>query len=165
MQCYIYIHIYILWRIDPLLGNGSVTTFPWEPRWATIGCLLLGNGSVKTPKTIRDNKRQRFPWGPLWGYIMRSSTRADSCQKLREFNWRRVCLSDLLSRYGSSSRDGSLNDCKEMTTKKLGCEKKTSCMLQLQWDWYNYCVEVRSCWLVTTENPSACVTVNCKVWK
>jgi hypothetical protein len=27
--------------------------------------------------------------------------------------------------------------------KKTGCEKKTSYVLQLQWDWYKYCVEIR----------------------
>jgi hypothetical protein len=27
--------------------------------------------------------------------------------------------------------------------QKCGYEKKTSCVLQLQWDWYNYCVEIR----------------------
>jgi hypothetical protein len=27
--------------------------------------------------------------------------------------------------------------------KEFGCEKKTLCVLQLQWDWYNYCVEIR----------------------
>jgi hypothetical protein len=38
-----------------------------------IGRLLLVNGSVNTPKTIRDNRRQCFPCGPLRGYITRSS--------------------------------------------------------------------------------------------
>jgi hypothetical protein len=38
----------ILWRIDPLLGNDSVNTFPREPTRAKIGCPLLGNGSVST---------------------------------------------------------------------------------------------------------------------
>jgi hypothetical protein len=31
----------------------------------------------------------------------------------------------------------------EMAIKELGCEKKTSRVLQLQWHWYNYCVEIR----------------------
>jgi hypothetical protein len=36
-------------RIDPLVGNDSVNTFPREPTRA-IGRLLLGNGSVNIPK-------------------------------------------------------------------------------------------------------------------
>jgi hypothetical protein len=31
------------------------------------------------------------------------------------------------------------------------CEKKTSCVLQLQWDWCNYCVEIR-CQDTTSED-------------
>jgi hypothetical protein len=79
----------ILWHIDPLLGNDSVNTFRREPTCATIGRLLLGNCSVNTPKTIRDNIRC-FPWGPLLCCITRSSKGAVSCQKLREFSCKRV---------------------------------------------------------------------------
>jgi hypothetical protein len=43
-----------------LLGNDSVNTFPQDPKRPTIGRLLVGNGSVNTPKTIRDNRRQGF---------------------------------------------------------------------------------------------------------
>jgi hypothetical protein len=39
----------IMWRIDPLLGNDSVNTFPREPTRATVGRLLLGNRSVNKP--------------------------------------------------------------------------------------------------------------------
>jgi hypothetical protein len=35
-----------LWRIDPLLGNDSVNTFPRKRTSAKIRHLLLGNGSV-----------------------------------------------------------------------------------------------------------------------
>jgi hypothetical protein len=31
----------------------------------------------------------------------------------------------------------------EMARKELGYEKKTSRVLQLQWDWYDYCAEIR----------------------
>jgi hypothetical protein len=53
---------FILWRTDPLLGNDSLNTFPWEPTSATITRLLLGNGSVNTPKqygTIEDGVFRR----------------------------------------------------------------------------------------------------------
>jgi hypothetical protein len=39
----------ILLRIDPLLGNDSVNTFQRTRTRATIGCPLLGNGSVTKP--------------------------------------------------------------------------------------------------------------------
>jgi hypothetical protein len=65
--------VFILWRIDPLLGNDSVNTFPWESTHETIGRVLLGNGSVNTPKTIRDNRGRCFPWDPLRGYVTKSS--------------------------------------------------------------------------------------------
>jgi hypothetical protein len=88
--------IIIMWLIDPLIGNDSVNTFPREPTRATIGRLLLCNGSVNMPKTIQDNRRRCFPWGPSRDCITRSSKGAVSCcQKLREFSWRRVHLSQL----------------------------------------------------------------------
>jgi hypothetical protein len=77
------INTYILWRTDPLLGNDSLNTFPWEPTRTTIRSLLLGNGSVNTSKIIQENRRQRFLWGPPRGYITESSKGAVSCQKLR----------------------------------------------------------------------------------
>jgi hypothetical protein len=60
----------VLWRIGSLLGNDSVNTLPRESTRATIGRLLLDNGSVNTPKTIRDNRRRCFPWGLSRAYIM-----------------------------------------------------------------------------------------------
>jgi hypothetical protein len=35
------------------------------------------------------------------------------------------------------------DDWEEIARMELGCARKTSCVLQLQWDWYNYCVEIR----------------------
>jgi hypothetical protein len=43
------------------------------------------------------------------------------------------------------------DDWEEMARKELGCEKKTLCALQLQWDWYKYCVEIR-CQDTTSED-------------
>jgi hypothetical protein len=70
----------------PLLGNDSVNIFPQEPTRATIGHILLRNGSVNIPKTIRDNRRRCFPCGSPRGYITGSSKGAVSCHKLREFS-------------------------------------------------------------------------------
>jgi hypothetical protein len=85
--------VLILWRIDPLLGNDSVSTFPRKHTRATIGRTLLGNRSVNTPKVIWDNRRLCFPWGPPRVYITGISKGAVTCQKLRKFSWRRVHLS------------------------------------------------------------------------
>jgi hypothetical protein len=65
--------------------NSPVNTFPLGATRATIGRLLLGNGSVNTPKTIRDDKRC-FPWDLSRGVITIISKGAASCRKLREFN-------------------------------------------------------------------------------
>jgi hypothetical protein len=49
------------------------------------------------------------------------------------------------------------DDWEEIARKELCSAKTTSCVLQLQWDWYNYCVETR-CQDVTSEDweDSAC---------
>jgi hypothetical protein len=111
----------ILWHMDPLLGNKSVNTFPWEPTHATIGHLLLGNESVNTPKIIWDNRRWCILLGSLWGCITRSSKGAVSCcQKLRQFSWGRVHFSQLLSRIRSSSGDGSWRWFRRNSKKGIG---------------------------------------------
>jgi hypothetical protein len=35
------------------------------------------------------------------------------------------------------------DDWETMAEKELVCAKKTLCVVQLQWDWYNSCVEIR----------------------
>jgi hypothetical protein len=51
------------------------------------------------------------------------------------------------------------DDWVEMARKELGCARKTSCVLQLQRDWYNYCVEIR-CKDTTSEDwEPLCVCV------
>jgi hypothetical protein len=42
-------------------------------------------------------------------------------------------------------------DWEEWVRNELDCEKDISCVLQLQWDWYNYCVEIR-CQDTTSED-------------
>jgi hypothetical protein len=57
------------------------------------------------------------------------------------------------------------DDWKEMARKELGCTRKTTRVLQLQWDWYNYCVKVR-CQDTTSEDTTlvgVCKTVKGKV--
>jgi hypothetical protein len=58
-----------------------------------------------------------------------------------------------------------VGSCRIMAKKELGRESKALCVLQLQWDWYSYCIEIR-CQdrLINIEYPCAYVTVNCKVW-
>jgi hypothetical protein len=77
----------ILCRINSLLGNDLVNTFPREQTHATVGRLLLGNGSVNTSKIIRDNIWRWFTLDLPQGYIGWSSKGAVSYQKFRKF-WR-----------------------------------------------------------------------------
>jgi hypothetical protein len=113
-----------LWHIDPLLGNDSVSTFPPGPTRSKVEHLLLGKGSVNTPKTIRDNRIRRFPWVPPRGYITGSSKGAVTCQKLREFNWVRCCPE--LGRVLEMAVEG---DWEEMARNKLDCDQKISCTI------------------------------------
>jgi hypothetical protein len=53
------------------------------------------------------------------------------------------------------------DDWEEMTRNELDSAKKTSCV-KSQWDCYISVVRIR---LLKTENPSACVSENCKVCK
>jgi hypothetical protein len=129
----------ILWPIDPLLGNVSVNTIPREPTCATIKRLLLGNWSVNTPKTIRDNIRRCFLWGPPRGCIMRRSKGSVCCREL-----------------GRVLEVAVKGDCEEMARN----QRRPHDWLKLQWDGYKSVARIR---LVKTENRSACVTVNRKV--
>jgi hypothetical protein len=70
-----------------------------------------------------------------------------------------------MSRIESSSGDGSRRWLRRngkqgirMWQKYFMCDLK----LLVQWDCYKSVARIR---LVKTENPSACVTVNCKLWK
>jgi hypothetical protein len=121
--------LYVLWRIDPLLGNDSVKIFPREPTSATIRHILLGKGSVKTRKTIRENRKRCFPWGPPRGYITGSFKGAvvvriweNSVEE--EFIWESCCRER-----GRVLKMAVEGDWEEMARKELGCEKKTSCVI------------------------------------
>jgi hypothetical protein len=138
----------------PLLGNHSVNTFPRKQTRGTIGRPLLGNGWVNTPKNIRDNRRRCFPWGPPRGYIAWSSKGAVNCQKLREFSWRRVRLREFLSRFGSSSGDGSRRWLRRNGKKRIRPFKEDFiCDLRWQWD----CHEIRCQDTTSEDQESLCV--------
>jgi hypothetical protein len=119
----------VTYRSIARLGNDLVNTFPREPTSAKIGRLLLGNGSINTSKTIRDN-RQRFPRGPPWCHITGSSKGVVENwvdfwkwqSKVIEKKWIRLCKEDFM------------------------------CDLKWQWDCYKSVARIR---LVKTEKPSA----------
>jgi hypothetical protein len=143
--CVIQHYALLLWRIDPLLGNDSANTFPREPRSATIGRLLLGNRSVNTSKTIRDNRRFCFPWGAPRGYITKSS------------KWSLVVVRSWES---SVEEEFIWVSCRQDDSRRWLWKEDFMCDLKWQWDCYKSVARIR---LVKTEKPSACVTVNWKV--
>jgi hypothetical protein len=91
--------------------------------------------------------------------VMKGQKGRLSYQKLREFSWKRVHLSELLPRNGSSSEDGSLRRLRRNDKKWIRLwQEHFMYDLKLQWDGYKSVAGIR---LVKTENRSACVTVNC----
>jgi hypothetical protein len=146
----------ILWRINRLLGNDSLNTFPREPTRVTIGYLLLGNGPVNTPKTIWNNRRRCLPWGPTRGCITKSSKEAVSgCQKLREFIWVVKKWVELWRWYSKVIE-------KKWQERIRLWQEDFMYDLKLQWDGYKSVARIR---LMKIENPSSCVTVNWKVYR
>jgi hypothetical protein len=125
----------ILWRIGSLLGNDSVNIFPRVPTRA-IGRPLLGNESIKKPKTIRDNRRRCFPWGPPWGYIMEVPRE----QSVIVRSWETSVEEEfelLLSRIRSRSGDGSRRWLGRNGKKLIRLSKEDfMCDLKLQWNNY-----------------------------
>jgi hypothetical protein len=54
--------VFSVWYVPyPLLGNGSLNTFPRRRTRDTMGHLLLGNGAVDS---LCQQYRLCFPWGP-----------------------------------------------------------------------------------------------------
>jgi hypothetical protein len=99
-------------------------------------------------------------WSVQRGYKERFSWEVSVVVRSWEFNWRRVHLSEFLSRNGLSSGGGSLRWLRRNGKKGIRlCKEDSMCDLKLQWDCYK---SVARIWLVKTEKPIACVTVNRK---
>jgi hypothetical protein len=125
--------IYILWYIDPLIGNDSVNTYRAKHA-STIERLfsvwsasqpLLRSGAVNTPKTTRDNRRRYFPWGLYKVVIKKNSVeqqRVESRVSRRQPAW--IWAWEQRNWTWSSRRNWQLQNNRK---KKLGCEKKISC--------------------------------------
>jgi hypothetical protein len=85
----------------PLLGNGSLNTFPQKQTRGAIGDLLLDNGAAHS---FCQQYRLCFPWGPCKLDVGESSSEAGSCGRTRIEGVQR-------------------------STTELACEKKTWCVL------------------------------------
>jgi hypothetical protein len=65
----------------PLLGNGSLNTFPQKQTRGTVGDLLLGNGTLNR---LCQQYRLCFPWGPCKVVIRESYSEAGSLVQKNE---------------------------------------------------------------------------------
>jgi hypothetical protein len=121
---------------------------------------LLCNGAVNTPKTIRDNRRL-FSMGSVqssykeefnWAIEKRLDSRVSGRQPAGLWAWEQRNWIESSLRNWQLQNNGK---------KGIGLRKEDfMCDLKLQWDFYKYVAWLR---LVKTENPSACVAVNCEV--
>jgi hypothetical protein len=120
----------ILWRIDPLLGNDSVNTFPREPTRSTIGYPLQLISKLASLTTDAEFSACSFQSG--YKEVFRSSSEQNSS---RFEKWlvgvRDASLPgyELESRGIELSRVFGFGSCRIMTRSELGCEKTTSCVI------------------------------------
>jgi hypothetical protein len=131
------IYIYIMWRIDPLLGNYSANTSPREPMRATIRRLLLVNASVNTPKTIRDIECGVF-----------CVVRAEGLQETKKIVWVSIEKSRVSRRqptkiWAREQRiwiESSLRNWQLQNNGKKGIRLwKEDFMCDLKWQWDCFC--------------------------
>jgi hypothetical protein len=72
--------VFSMWSAPcPLLGNGSLNTFPQKQTRGTIGHLLIGKSAVNR---LCQQYRLCFPWDPCKVVIRESSSEADSSDEL-----------------------------------------------------------------------------------
>jgi hypothetical protein len=85
-------------------------------------------------------ERLCFLRGPCKVVIKKGSVEKSQLSEAErvQFIWVRCCQE--LGRVLEMAVEG---DCLEMARNELDCVKKTSYVLQLQWDWYKYCVKIR----------------------
>jgi hypothetical protein len=120
---------------------------------------LLWNGAVNTPKTIQDNRRRCFPWGPCKVVLRKCSAeqngvksrvsghQPDGIWAWEQRNW---IESSLRNWQLQNKGKKGIRRCKEDFIYDLKC----------QWDCYKSVARIRQ---VKPEKPSACETVNSKV--
>jgi hypothetical protein len=136
-------------EIDSLLGNDSVNTFSRTPTRATIGRLFLGNRSVKTPKTIKDNRRRCFPWGPPRGYITNSSREQLVVVRSLDIWDEELIWVSCCQEFGRILQMAVQGDWEEMTRKELRSAKRLH-------EWFE--VTVRLLYI-------RCQDTTCEGWK
>jgi hypothetical protein len=85
---------------------------------------LLCNGAVNTLKIIRDYRIRCFLWGPCKVVLKKNSI-----EQWVEFQDASLPGYELGNKGIESSRVFGIDSCRIMARKKLGCEKKTSCVI------------------------------------
>jgi hypothetical protein len=94
---------------------------------------LLCNGALNTPKTIRDNRRQCFPWGPCRVVIKKNSIEQHRVES-------RVSERQIAGIWAWEQRnwiESSLRNCQLQNNGKKGirrCKENFMCDLKWRWD-------------------------------
>jgi hypothetical protein len=121
---------------------------------------FLWYGAVNAPKTVRDSRRRCFPWGPCKVVVKTNSVEQHRAKS-------RVSGRQPAGIWAWNWTESNLRNWQLQNNGKKGIRLRKEdfmCDSKLQWDWYNYCIEIR-CQDTTSEDwePLCCVTVNVKV--